>query len=91
MYEVVSAEVMEGTPVPNAATPVPLSTEEFHRVRRRTWHYTTRDASVNAVPAVDGLSDQGQDMVSHRTNLNSIDGQLHMNSRLFDGTYDRIT
>jgi len=102
MYEVVAAEVMEGTPVPSAATPVPLSTEEFHRVRRRTWHYTTRDASINAVPAVDvvpsdgsayGLSDQGQDMVSHRTDLNSIDGQLHMNpnSRLFDGTYDRIT
>lgn len=102
MYEVVSAEVMEGTPVPSAATPVPLSTEEFHRVRRRTWHYPTRDACVNAVPTVDvvsavdvsayGLSDQGQDIVSHRTYHNSIDGgQLHMNSRLFDGTYDRIT
>jgi len=38
-----------------------------------------------------GLSDQGQDMVSHRTDINSIGGQLHMNSRLFDGTYDRIT
>jgi hypothetical protein len=97
MYEVVSAEVMEGTPVPSAATPVPLSTEEFHRVRRRTWHYPTRDTSINAVPAVDvmppdSLSDQGiqrMDMVSHRTDHNSIDGaQLHMNSHLFDGTYD---
>lgn len=58
MYEVVSAEVMEGSPVPSAATPIPLSTEEFHRVRRRSWHHPTvrDDASCVHIPAaaVDG-------------------------------------
>ena len=58
MYEVISAEAMDDggtTPVHTAATPVPLSTEEFHRVRRRTWHHhqSTRcaDACVDADPA----------------------------------------
>jgi len=95
MYEVICTEAMDGSPVPSAATPVPLSTAEFNRVRRMTWHYPSRDICANAdvdrVGADTVVSDssgyarfeEGQGGVymasPSRSDYDCID-QLHMNS-----------